>query len=149
MAHKVLVSGTSYEIKKGKTLVGGTGYEIKKGRTLVGGTGYDIKFSAALKWYLNDTVEIPTKELRANFTTTNPIGSTVDYVAINSWYDPNAAADVLSYTYSNGGDDEEDHTIYNPKGKTWTSSTYRTITFEEPPTGDLLTWLEANGTPQE
>lgn len=148
MAHKVLVNGTSYEVKKGRTLVGGTGYDIKKGRTLVGGTGYDIKFSAALKWYLNNTVEIPTKELRANFTTTNIIGGTLNFVAINSWYDPNAAAEVLSYTESNNGD-EVDYTAYNPKGKTWTSETYRTITFEEPPTGDLLTWLEANGTPQE
>ena len=25
---------------------------------------------------------------------------------------------------------------------------YRTITFYEPPTGDLLTWLQANATPQ-
>lgn len=30
----------------------------------------------------------------------------------------------------------------------WTSEAYRTITFLEPPTGDLLTWLQANGTKQ-
>lgn len=28
----------------------------------------------------------------------------------------------------------------------WTNQAYRTITFETAPTGDLLTWLEANGT---
>ena len=31
---------------------------------------------------------------------------------------------------------------------TWISETYRTITFSTPPTGDLLTWLQANGTKQ-
>lgn len=29
----------------------------------------------------------------------------------------------------------------------WNMGTYRTITFEEEPTGDLLTWLQANATP--
>lgn len=45
MAHKVLIGGTAYGIKGGKTMVNGTVYSIKKGRTLVGGTGYDILFS--------------------------------------------------------------------------------------------------------
>ena len=31
---------------------------------------------------------------------------------------------------------------------TWLKEVYRTITFDVPPTGDLLTWLEANATPQ-
>lgn len=44
MAHKTLINGTSYDIKKGRTLIGGTGYDVKKGRTLIGGTGYDLKF---------------------------------------------------------------------------------------------------------
>lgn len=30
----------------------------------------------------------------------------------------------------------------------WTNEAYRTVTFAEPPTGDLLTWLEANATKQ-
>lgn len=30
----------------------------------------------------------------------------------------------------------------------WTKEVYRTITFDTPPTGDLLTWLKANATPQ-
>lgn len=30
----------------------------------------------------------------------------------------------------------------------WTDEAYRTITFLEPPTGDLLTWLQTNGTKQ-
>lgn len=31
---------------------------------------------------------------------------------------------------------------------TWINSSYRTITFLEPPTGDLLTWLQANAVKQ-
>ena len=30
----------------------------------------------------------------------------------------------------------------------WIDQAYRTITFLEPPTGNLLTWLQANGTKQ-
>ena len=30
----------------------------------------------------------------------------------------------------------------------WTNEAYRTITFTKPPTGDLLTWLQANGVKQ-
>lgn len=30
----------------------------------------------------------------------------------------------------------------------WTNTAYRTVTFETAPTGDLLTWLQANGTKQ-
>lgn len=30
----------------------------------------------------------------------------------------------------------------------WQKQAYRTITFLEPPTGDLLTWLQANGVKQ-
>lgn len=37
-------------------------------------------------------------------------------------------------------------TIYD--SGTWTNQAYRTITFETPPTGDLLTWLQANAVKQ-
>ena len=41
-------------------------------------------------------------------------------------------------TYVDGG----------PDGFFWENQAYRTITFSTPPTGDLLTWLQANGTKQ-
>lgn len=31
---------------------------------------------------------------------------------------------------------------------TWYNEEYRTVTFLEPPTGDLLTWLQANAVKQ-
>ena len=53
MGHKVLINGTSYEIKGGRTLIDGTAYSISKGRTMIGGTGYDISFSS-VSAILND-----------------------------------------------------------------------------------------------
>lgn len=38
--------------------------------------------------------------------------------------------------------------VYSPEFNRWTNEAYRTITFLAPPTGDLLTWLQANGTKQ-
>ena len=56
MGHKVLVDGTGYNVKSGRTLIDGTGYAIKKGRTLIGGTGYDILLSALrlAEWHDHD-----------------------------------------------------------------------------------------------
>ena len=38
--------------------------------------------------------------------------------------------------------------VYYSDSRGWVKDGYRTITFDEEPTGDLLTWLEANATPQ-
>ncbi len=38
--------------------------------------------------------------------------------------------------------------VLNVYSSTWSNTAYRTITFETAPTGDLLTWLQANGTKQ-
>lgn len=147
--HQTVIGGTAYGVTGGRCMVSGTGYDIKDGRTLVGGTGYDIAFSteASLTWYLNATVELPTKELRANFTTSSITGSTQEFLAITYGFDANANTDALCYTSEHAGD-EEDVPAYYVTQKSWSDSNYRTVTFEEPPTGDLLTWLEANGTPQ-
>ena len=45
MAHKTLISGTSYDVSGGKTLIDGTAYGIAGGKTLVNGTAYDISFA--------------------------------------------------------------------------------------------------------
>ena len=39
--------------------------------------------------------------------------------------------------------------LNHPNWTGWTNEAYRTITFENAPTGDLLTWLQANGTKQQ
>ena len=38
--------------------------------------------------------------------------------------------------------------VYEANSQSWTSEAYRTITFATAPTGDLLTWLQANGVKQ-
>lgn len=38
-------------------------------------------------------------------------------------------------------------TVYLIDLRRWTNSAYRTVTFDEPPTGELLTFLQANATP--
>ena len=156
MAHKTLVNGTAYEVKGGKCLVNGTAYSIKKGKTLVGGTGYDIAFGSKT-WLINASLS----------------DSSLD----NLGYIPNYSGYVGPPFMSNGtsylgmsiklstGIYEEKHlniyyyypteeggtgafTVYtNPYG--WKSEAFRTVTFEEEPTGNLLTWLEENAVLQQ
>ena len=40
------------------------------------------------------------------------------------------------------------NSLNRPNWTGWTNSAYRTVTFDTAPTGDLLTWLQANGTKQ-
>jgi hypothetical protein len=40
---------------------------------------------------------------------------------------------------------DADHVAGNAN---WINSAYRTVTFLDPPTGDLLTWLQANAVKQ-
>lgn len=72
--------------------------------------------------------------LTASFTSNGQTFSSIKYK-----YAPTA------YAYLNYDDtwvfDSDD-------GGGWRNEAYRTITFETTPTGDLLTWLQANGTKQ-
>lgn len=45
-------------------------------------------------------------------------------------------------------DNKEDTSVYEPYGHGWKSDAYRTITFLESPTGDLLAWLQENAVKQ-
>ena len=156
MSHKTLVNGTLYDVTGGKCLIGGTGYSIKKGRTLIDGTGYDIALGSKT-WLINASLS----------------DSSLD----NLGYIPNYSGYVGPPFISNGnsflgmsiklstGIYEEKHliiyyyflteeggtepqTVYeNPYG--WRNEAYRTVTFEAEPTGNLLTWLEANAVPQQ
>ena len=148
--HKTLVNGTAYEIKGGKCLVNGTVYNILKGRTLIGGTGYDINFEpdVSLTWYFNETIDITSQPdnfwgyssgIAVSFVS-GYYGFTYDHL-IRGYDDTYGVRTLIYYrkitetrelAYRNG----------------WQGEVYRTITFDELPTGDLLTWLQANATPQ-
>jgi len=77
---------------------------------------------------------VSRKNFDARFTCDNSMYTGIDYQSI------------LTRTYVRYVSDSGDVTVYSTNG--WKQESYRTITFEEEPTGDLLTWLQANATPQ-
>ena len=133
-ANKTLIDGTGYDVKAGKCLVGGTAYAIKKGRTLVNGTGYDVKLGGSLTWYLNDTVSYTS----STYFSCAFISNGKRFVAIKG-----GGGMMNALLYMRSSSDSEAVMFY---GNSWGDQAYRTITFDEEPTGDLLAWLEANGT---
>lgn len=141
--HKTLVNGTAYEIKGGKCLVNGTVYNILKGRTLIGGTGYDINFEpdVSLTWYFNQTLSIPVSTTSTTFSTRAHYeggSKTITGIQIiNRGDNPN-----MSYLGSGFASTAWD------QRRGWRDTAYRTITFDEAPSGDLLAWLQENATPQ-
>lgn len=141
--HKTLVNGTAYDVKGGKCLVNGTVYSIKKGRTLIGGTGYDINFEpdVSLTWYFNQTLSIPVSTTSTTFSTRAHYeggSKTITGIQIiNRGDNPN-----MSYLGSGFASTAWD------QRRGWRDTAYRTITFDEAPSGDLLAWLQENATPQ-
>lgn len=142
-AHKTLINGTAYTVKGGKCMVNGTVYNILKGRTLIGGTGYDITFApdVSLTWYFNQTLSIPVSTTSTTFSTRAHYeggSKTITGIQIiNRGDNPN-----MSYLGSGFASTAWD------QRRGWRDTAYRTITFDEAPSGDLLAWLQENATPQ-
>lgn len=142
-AHKTRVNGTLYDVTGGKCLVNGTVYSVKKGRTLIGGTGYDINFEpdVSLTWYFNQTLSIPVSTTSTTFSTRAHYeggSKTITGIQIiNRGDNPN-----MSYLGSGFASTAWD------QRRGWRDTAYRTITFDEAPSGDLLAWLQENATPQ-
>lgn len=142
-AHKTLVNGTAYTVKGGKCMVNGTVYNILKGRTLINGTGYDIKFSGPQTWILkeNPVKNAGMSELVA-FESNSLKFKQIEARSENGYFN-------LIYYYA---EKSENITVYSYdevfETGSWGAQDYRTITFEEEPTGDLLTWLQANAVQQ-
>ena len=87
-------------------------------------------------WYFNDTIEYPEKSLHVTFTSD---GVTYDSMVRHH----SRFYDYLGYTKSSVGTSES---VYNYKKSTWYKKAYRTIVLDEPATGDVLAFLEANAT---
>lgn len=143
--HKTLVNGTAYEVKGGKCLVNGTVYSIKKGRTLINGTGYDITFEepASKSWYLNEGLS-GTVDATVIFKSSDG----TSYVRIKYGFNGNLGFYTLQYFSTASETDPLWVYAQNNGQNRWRDTAKRTITFDEPPTGDLLAWLEQNATPQ-
>ena len=87
-------------------------------------------------WLLNSSIgSINSVDVNITFTSNNTSFSRFHFLGSNEssyyylYYDTTLAYDTDDYG-------------------TYTNQAYRTITFETAPTGDLLTWLQANGTKQ-
>lgn len=85
-----------------------------------------------LTWYFNSKFNIlPSLTFSAKFRSANS----------NRLYDGIITEGILmAYTY--GTKQQQVYMLGN-----WANKNYRTITFEEEPTGDLLAFLQANATP--
>lgn len=91
--------------------------------------------SSSETWVLNDVVDTTS----ADFFTINFISNGIECSRIDLMY----ARDIQWIDFVHGS---VGTTVY--RNGTWTDEAYRTITFATTPTGDLLTWLQANGTKQ-
>lgn len=85
-------------------------------------------------WVLNGSIAVPKNKHTWNV---NFISNGIAYTKL-TWAD--IPKQVLKY---------DSTTVYKESPvASWLDQAYRTITFLEAPTGDLLTWLQANGTKQ-
>ncbi len=83
-------------------------------------------------WVLNNIVLIaPTQHFTAEFVSDGQTFQTISRVGGNLCYNTTAVG---------GGN--------IPQITKWFNQAYRKLTFDTPPTGDLLTWLQANGVKQ-
>ena len=91
---------------------------------------YLVEGAVTETWLLNATYNgSTTASYDVNFTSNGESFAKLSYGDMPRWFIKYGETNV----YFNGA---------------WTNSAYRTITFATPPTGELLTWLQANGTKQ-
>ena len=86
-------------------------------------------------WYFNDTIDMCKEGKTVNFKSNG-----VAYVKFME--QENKLFDLLFYyenNFNNTG-------VYDYNTSTWHNEAYRTIVLDEPATGDVLTFLEANAT---
>lgn len=101
------------------------------------GTGDDSQTSET--WVLNKTLNLGTTAWSYNieFSSDGVTGNVfshhyLDGITDNLWYGIDNTENGAPVYYNNA----------------WVAEAYRTITFSTSPTGDLLTWLQQNGTKQ-
>ena len=88
-----------------------------------------------LTWYFNETLNISRNTSYSVKFTCNAISAKLTGIQLLS------LAKAMTYKKSDGA-----YPVY--RTNEWINQEYRTITFAEKPTGGLLTWLQANATPQ-
>lgn len=94
----------------------------------------NLQLCASETWLLNETP-----------STATPTGATIST-------NINFVSNGVNYTLIEVGKKEriyyDSTVVFDEMDNTWADVAYRTLTFATAPTGDLLTWLQANGTKQ-
>lgn len=80
-------------------------------------------------WVLNATITVPPTGFSAAFTSNGMEFSSIYVISAVMYY--RGTKNIKVYT-----------------NEVWTNSAYRTLVFDTSPTGNLLTWLQANGVKQ-
>lgn len=96
-------------------------------------------------WYLNDTISQSLGAVDVQFTCAG-----VKYNRIDTSFHDGDGDNMVYYRVDSSSNPD---LAYGFPGSmlgnnVWNDQKYRTLTFATPPTGDLLTWLQANGTKQ-
>lgn len=113
---------------------------MKDGKALKVTGGYLAPKNETETWVLSNYGTIADGfEQEAAFVSNGHEFSKISYSAFKIFYDTTPVTYKLGIT-SNGGE--------WVNANIFTDQAYRTLTFTTPPTGDLLTWLQANGTKQ-
>ena len=98
------------------------------------------KKKANLKWYFNSQLSIlENRTYTANFTSNGR--AFIELITDTSSWSGGFAYGFYAY----GGNRKD--IVYSNKTNTWKAEAYRTVEFDEPPTGELLAFLKANATP--
>ena len=130
--HHILKDGTAYSVTGGTILLDGTKFHLGGGETVIAGTSFQINFSDGLTWILNESVTNRDFIAGVHFTSN---GKSFSLLQVG------AGKFEASYIMYDAGVDGRWYALYNGS---WTQEAFRTVTFAEPPTGELLTWLQAN-----
>lgn len=140
-ANKVIVNNQTILDLTADTVTAAT---LKKGVTAHDASGAQItgtmeEASTSETWVLNKVVSLSARtRFDAKFTSN---GADFDWLTWTFDY----TTKVTSIRYGGAGNAIE---AYNQDTDIWADQAYRKLTFAAPPTGDLLTWLTANGVKQ-
>lgn len=91
-------------------------------------------------WVLNATIRFPSSALSGTFTSNG-----TSFTGIAKRYS-GATKEDLVYNVASTGPSHNSKIVY--QNGSWINDAYRTLVFDTAPSGNMLTWLQANGVKQ-